>query len=141
MKFSRDWRLYVGGGAFAALIVWLHTRAWPPQPLEEPSTKGPPRWVELTDPFVLLFTGDVYRACVNVPGVVPNGFVASRIPERAAAFGFRDVAVQEGAPAGFPASSFGGDCDLFVQATWAGADGTRVDRPSAVTGAWRLARA
>jgi hypothetical protein len=140
----KDWRLWLGGGAFASLLVWLHVRTLPPDPIVDPpaTPAGPPRWVELDGPNVFLFTGDVYRACVNVPGVVPNSLVMSEIRKQAPGMGFKDITVQEGSPAGFQkATTPGGDCDVFVQATWNGKDGQVQARPKELTGAWRLARA
>lgn len=146
MKLSRDWRLYVGGGALVGLVVWLRARAGAADPpgsapaLAVPT--GPERWVELDGPDVFMFTGDRYRGCVDVPGLVPNSLVRSGILKQAPGLGFRDVVVLDAPPAGWPkATTPGGDCDLFVEAVWAGADGVKLARPSQVTGAWRLARA
>ncbi len=139
----KSWPFVAGGAALVAFVVWLRERTLPTAAIQDPpSPKGPARWVELEGPQVFMFAGDVYRACVNVPGVVPNGFVMSQILKRAPGMGFRDVSVQEGPPAGFPkATTPGGDCNVFAQATWNGADGVKLARDPHITGAWRLARA
>lgn len=139
----RDWGVYVGGAALVAFVVWLRERTprSAPVPAEEPS-KAPERWVELDGPEVFLFTGDRYRGCVDVPGLVPNSLVRSEILKRAPGLGFRDVVVSDAPPPGWPrATTPGGDCDLFVEAVWNGADGQTMARPDRLTGAWRLARA
>jgi len=141
MKLSRDWRIYAGGGALAALLLWLNLRKISSSAPAEDVKPGavPDRWVELEGPMVFLFTGDRYRGCVDVPGLVPNSFVANAIPSKAAELGFRDIVVREGPPRGWPKTKE--DCDLFVEATWAGADGVKMARPDRLSGAWRLARA
>lgn len=129
-----------------AFVVWLRERtpaSAPPSSSPTPAPgAAPERWVELGGPQVFLFTGDRFRGCVDVPSLVPNALVKSEILKRAPDIGFRDVIVSDAPPPSWPKATMpGGDCDLFVEAVWTGADGVKMDRPDRVTGAWRLARA
>ena len=139
------WKVYAGAaaivGGLGALLV-AHRRGLffqHPLPAAAPSAPdapAPPKAFRLlTGASVTLVPGVRYRACVDVPGLVPNGLVASRIPGRARDRGFRDVVVHDERPAGWESSAE--DCDLWVEATWEGGGRTEVlKRPGEVPAAW-----
>lgn len=88
------------------------------------------RWVEIPadETSVMLRKGLSYRACVDVPAIIPNALVRSKLKPGLEARGFRDVVVEED-PRDMP-------CDFLVEGVWSRADEV-IERPGAVVKAWR----
>jgi hypothetical protein len=89
-------------------------------------------WLLIEGDPVLLERGVRYRGCVETPFVVPNNIVRGKLRPALEARGFRDIAIAETRPGGWPDV----DCDFFVECTW-DRDDEELERPGAVAFAWR----
>jgi len=132
---------YLLGAAGMGGVVWVAIATRPglgPATLFVPPPLASSRvaWLLIDGSPVRLVKGRRYRGCVQVPWVVPTGLVVGKLPQGLADKGFTDVRVSRPRPSDWPDVS----CDIHVEATW-GKDDESMDRPGAVSLAWRGDRA